>query len=107
METTCKLHAFLKAASGNWRNALFIRCDAGPCAACPGCRGFLLAAGSDGTPILVPVEKFCRLTGEPVEEAECAAVLDKRAFESAYSLWLVWNVENPKTCPCLQMTASF
>lgn len=42
-EHTCELYPFLKAAGGNWRNALFVRCGKLPCADMADCSGFYSA----------------------------------------------------------------
>ena len=102
-EHTCELYPFLKAAGGNWRNALFVRCGKLPCADMADCSGFLFCADADGRPLLVPEHRFRQLSGEQIDPAERAAQLDWRAFASSYHLWLVWTIENPAHCPCLQI----
>lgn len=100
-----KLYRFLQAAAGNWRNAIFIMCGNCSCDnACP-CAGFLLVAGADGTPMLLSADWFQKLTGEQIDKDECAAVLTRKAFESACSLWLKWQVDDPAQCPLLQLSA--
>ncbi len=99
----CRLYPFLKAAQGNWRNAMFIHCLGQRCAVAPDCTGFLLCADAAGKPLVISAKQFSHLTGEPIEPSECAAILDKAAFDSAYALWLAWTVEDPHGCTCLQV----
>lgn len=98
-----KLYRFLQAAAGNWRNAIFIECK--NCTTNNTlCAGFLMVSSADGAPILLPVEWFQGQTGELVDKKECAAILSRAAFESAYSLWLKWQVDDPLRCALLQMS---
>lgn len=106
-ENTQKIYPFLKAVRGNWRNALFIRCQKAVCPCRQGGSGFLFCADGDGRPLLLPAEQFSQLTGEQIDPSECAALLDCTAFESAYSLWFEWNAEDPHTCACSQVGISF
>lgn len=99
-----KLYRFLQAAAGNWRNAIFIECGNCSCSCVSPCSGFLLASGADGAPILLPTEWFREQTGEQVDKEECAAVMSKAAFESAYSLWLKWQADDAMQCALLQVT---
>lgn len=101
---SAKLYRFLQAAAGNWRNAIFIECGNCSCRRTDPCAGFLLVSGADGTPILLTAEWFRDQTGEPVDKEECAAVLSRAAFESAYSLWLKWQADDAVQCSLLQVT---
>lgn len=104
---TSDLYAFLKAARGNWRNALFVRCQKAACPCRQNCSGFLFCADADGKPLILLAEQFSQLTGEQIDPSECVALLDCTAFESAYSLWLEWNAADPHTCACSQAGISF
>lgn len=99
-----KLYRFLQAAAGNWRNAIFIECGNCSCSRVSPCSGLLLVSGADGAPILVTVEWFREQTGEQVDKDECAAVISRAAFESAYSLWLKWQADDAMQCALLQVT---
>ena len=94
------LYAFLQASRGSWRNALWIECKF-----CPyenrKCAGYLLTTDRDGRPVLFPVEQFRQLTGDMPDKDECAAVLDRSAFEELYFGWLLWHTDQPKGC-CLR-----
>lgn len=99
-----KLYRFLQAAAGNWRNAIFIGCRNCTCNNTAPCAGFLMVSSADGAPILLPVEWFQEQTGELVDKSECAAILSRAAFESAYSLWLKWLIDDPLRCALLQLS---
>lgn len=99
-----ELYRFLQAAAGNWRNAIFIECENCSCSRVSPCSGFLLVSGADGVPILLAAEWFRKQTGEQVEKDECAAVISRAAFESAYSLWLKWQADDAMQCALLQVT---
>lgn len=98
-----KLYRFLQAAAGNWRNAIFIECRNCSCNRTCLCGGFLLVSDADGSPILLPVEWFHAQTGEQTDKDECAAVLSRTAFESAYSLWIKWQADDAMQCGLLQV----
>lgn len=102
---SAKLYRFLRAAAGNWRNAIFIACGDCSCGSAGLCAGFLLAAGADGVLILLSADWFQKQTGEQIDRDECAAVLTREAFESACSLWLKWQVDDPAQCPLMQLSA--
>lgn len=99
-----KLYHFLQAAAGNWRNAIFIECRKCTCNNTAPCTGFLMVSSANGSPILLPVGWFQEQTGEPVDKEECASILSRAAFESAYSLWLKWQVDDPLRCVLLQIS---
>lgn len=101
-KNNAKLYRFLQGAGGNWRNTIFIECGNCTCSRVSPCSGFLLAAGADGAPILLRTEWFHEQTGERVDKDECAAVLSRTAFESAYSLWLKWQADDSRQCALLQ-----
>ena len=86
---------------GSWRNAFYV-----DCIECPygrtDCGGHLLTADAEGTPLLLPVLLFEKMTGDKVDKFECAAIIAKEAFEKLFHSWLVWNVTDPNTCSILQ-----
>lgn len=99
-----QLYRFLKATAGNWRNAIFIECKNCSHSRTRPCSGFLLVSDADGAPIILSAEWFWEQTGELVDKDECASVLNKAAFESAYSLWLKWRADDTMQCTLLQAT---
>lgn len=102
MNFSCqKFYVFLKAIQGNWRNAIFIRCQ--PCLQNPMCTGYLMAADADGKPLLFSVDTLHELTGEIADPSECCAVLDRAAFESAYAQFLEWHTTDNMACPFSQL----
>ncbi len=97
-----KLYPFLKAARGNWHNALFLSCKDNTCQ-CSCREGFLLIADAEGLPLLMPLKCFRELTGESVEPAECSGTLSTRAFRSVYSVYLEWHTASDRECPICQL----
>ena len=101
-KTISALYAFLNAAGGNWRNAAWIECDF-----CPYgrkvCAGYLLSIDRDGHPLVFSVDRFRQLTEEMPQKDECVAVLNQIAFETLYSGWLLWKIDNPCECRLLQL----
>ena len=99
------LYPFLQATAGNWRNAAFIECKSCPYHGALLCSGFLLTTGANGSPILLPAERFHQQTGEYPDKTECAAILSRTAFESIYAQWLKWQINEPASCALLQLTS--
>lgn len=104
-QTKYILYPFLQAVRGNWRNALFLKCDSN---ACPygqthSCKGYLLTANADGTPLLMPVRYFQMLTGESVAEDECRGILTRQVFEDIYALYIEWHTLSSGDCPLRQL----
>ena len=91
-------YPFMKSAQGNWRNALFVRCDKRGCVhKC--CGAFLMTAAANGVPLLVPVDAFEAFAGEFVAPEECCGILDKHAFASVFGLAFQWRTCSPEVCP--------
>jgi hypothetical protein len=97
----CKVYWFLNAVKGNWRNAMFIKCES-----CPYgrnvCDGFLLTTGHDGAPILISAAAIRQLSGQSADRHECLAVIDRKSFEKLFAVWLEWNVGSSDECSVLQ-----
>ena len=110
LQQTCVIYPFLKATKGNWRNAIYITCD---CVVCPyghnpNCEGYLLSASSDGTPLVLSVERYRAISKEHVDSAECCGKISRRAFEACHSLYLQWHLSSMQDCPlhtCSQVLA--
>ena len=98
-----EFYPFLKAVRGNWHNALYISCRQCACTQLPRCEGFLMTADADGRPILIPVDVLRSLTGEDIEPEGCLGTMDKRRFETLYSLYIEWNTVSKADCPLLQL----
>lgn len=97
----CKLYAFMRAVSGNWRNALYIDCNDNLCSHKG--EGFLFVADADGAPILIPARRFQDFSGESIDSAECRATLSRQTFESAYSLYIEWHTISDAKCSLWQL----
>lgn len=82
---TQKLHRFLAACRGNWRNTIYIPAD--DHAMLP---GYLMAADRDGCPVIMGVSRFTALAGEVIDPAECRGKLSQGAFEDIYAQYLLW-----------------
>ena len=113
MQNSKTLYQFLQSTQGSWRNAFYVDCIECPygrtdcgghllSAPPAGNRRHLLTADAEGTPLLLPVLLFEKMTGDKVDKFECAAIIAKEAFEKLFHSWLVWNVTDPNTCSILQ-----
>ena len=91
------LTQFLQHTGGNWRNAVYVACCN---CICPdeNCSGYLLTADTNGAPFLFPIKLFCEMTGEGIEKEDCVGILSRKAFESVYAGWLLWNADSPNGC---------
>ena len=102
--TRYKFYLFLKAVQGNWRNALFVECGT---EICPygknSCGGYLLTADDNGTLLLIPVRYFQHMTGETIDQNECADILTRYTFEKVYKLYIEWNTISTKDCALKQL----
>ena len=100
------LYELLFSCKGNWRNAIYV-----PCGPCPhpckvDCSGCLAATRQDGTPLLVGVREFEEETGERIDPGECIGTLNKDAFSSLFSRYLIWEMTSSEQCPMEYLTDS-
>ena len=100
------LYELLFSCKGNWRNAIYV-----PCGPCPHpCKvdrsGCLAAIRQDGTPLLVGVREFEEETGERINPGECIGTLNKDAFSSLFSRYLIWEMTSSERCPMEYLTDS-
>ena len=100
------LYELLFSCKGNWRNAIYV-----PCGPCPHpCKvdrsGCLAAIRQDGTPLLVGVRDFEKETGERIDPGECIGTLNKDAFSSLFSNYLLWEMTSSEQCPMEYLTDS-
>lgn len=100
------LYELLFCCKGNWRNAIYI-----PCGPCPHpCKvdrsGCLTAIRQDGAPLLVGVREFEEGTGERINPGECIGTLNKDAFSSLFSRYLIWEMTSSEQCPMEYLTDS-
>ena len=100
----CKIYSFLTAAKGNWRNAVFIKCENCVCAEHSGCFGFLMIPDSNGQPVVIPAGMIREMTGLTADKEECIAVISREQFETLYALWLEWQIDSPHECVLLQIS---
>ena len=99
-----KIYLFLKAVRGNWRNALFLKCDSTHCPyGQSSCEGYLLTADDNGTLLLIPVSFFRQLTGETMDPDECIGILTRSTFEKVYRLYIEWNTISSSDCSLKQL----
>ena len=103
---TYSMYDFLSSCGGNWRNAIFVSCS--PCRhPCRNIRaGFLLTACSEGTPLVVCVQRFEGLSGQKIDPSECAGRLSRSAFESLYARYLLWQLDSDRQCALRQLDQS-
>jgi len=102
-QDSCKIYHFLEAVKGNWRNAIFLECNSCPYSRTDQCRGYLVTADAEGKLIIMPVSHFQEKTGQQVEKAECTGIMERRAFVTAFSLYLEWHTVTDETCALLQI----
>ena len=100
------LYELLFSCKGNWRNAIYV-----PCGPCPHpCKvdrsGCLVAIRQDGAPLLVGVREFEEETGERIDPGECIGTLNKDAFSSLFSRYLIWEMTSSEQCPMEYLTDS-
>ena len=103
--STKQLYLFLAACSGSWRNSVHVSCQGDMDSS-----GYLLAADRDGQPVILPVHRFCELTGERIDPTECCGQLTEAGFEALYAQYLLWRLpaaeEHPlrKLCEKTEVT---
>lgn len=100
------LYELLFSCKGNWRNAIYV-----PCGPCPHpCKvdrsGCLAAIRQDAAPLLVGVREFEEETGERINPGECIGTLNKDAFSSLFSRYLIWEMTSSERCPMEYLTDS-
>ena len=100
------VYELLFSCKGNWRNAIYI-----PCGPCPHpCKversGCLAAIRQDGTPLLVSIRDFEKETGEQIDPGDCIGTLNKDAFSSLFSRYLIWEMTSSEQCPMEYLTDS-
>lgn len=95
------MYSFLKGVRGSWRNAIYLYCGRSRCPSSQQkrCGGCLMTADANGVPILVSAKAFEAFSGETIDPSECSGVLDKRAFDSAYALAILWHSVSSSDCP--------
>ena len=100
------LYELLFSCKGNWRNAIYVPC--GPCShPCKvDCSGCLAAIRQNGAPLLVGVREFEEETGERIDPGECIGTLNKDAFSSLFSRYLIWEMTSSEQCPMEYLTDS-
>ena len=97
--TKYTLSDFTVGCGGIWQNAIFIPC--GHCCKPCGIRrcGCLMSGSISGEPILIGVRRYEQLTGHRIDPSQCAAILSRTAFESAYTRYLLWELDSVGECP--------
>lgn len=98
-----ELYSFMKAVRGNWHNAIYLSCRQSTCTQHENCKDFLMTADADGHPILIPGDVMRSLSGEDIEPGDCLDTMEKRKFETLYSLYIEWHTVSPTDCPLLQL----
>lgn len=97
-----ELYPFMKAVRGNWHNALYLSCRQNTCTQHPDCGDFLMTVDAEGHPILMPVDAMRSLSGEDIEPGDCLGTMEKRKFETLYSLYIEWHTVSQTDCPLRQ-----
>lgn len=102
-KTHTELYPFMKAVRGNWHNALYLSCRQSSCTGHESCRNLLVAVDAEGRPILMPVDAMRSLSGEDIEPGDCLGTMEKRKFETLYSLYIEWHTVSQTDCPLQQL----
>lgn len=100
------LYELLFSCKGNWRNAIYVPCGPCPHSCKVDCSGCLAAIRQDGAPLLVGVREFEEETGERINPGECIGTLNKDAFSSLFSRYLIWEMTSSEQCPMEYLTDS-
>lgn len=100
------LYELLFCCKGNWRNAIYIPCGPRPHPCKVDRSGCLTAIRQDGAPLLVGVREFEEETGERIDPGECIGTLNKDAFSSLFSRYLIWEMTSSEQCPMEYLTDS-
>ncbi len=61
-----------------------------------------MSADAGGTPVLISIAEYERLTVQRIDPSECREKLSRSAFEDIYALYLNWCLSDDESC-CLQM----
>ena len=61
-----------------------------------------MSADAGGTPVLISIAEYERLTVQRIDPSECRGNLSRSAFEDIYALYLNWCLSDDESC-CLQM----
>lgn len=88
------LYKFLKLTAGNYRNALYVKCEDG--------KEYMFVADAETRPLLFSFNLFYTLTGEYPQKNDMCGNLSAYAFKSIYREWLLWNSEEGE-CPVCSM----
>ena len=97
------LAAFMEAAQGNYRNALYIHCSVCLYSREAHCGDFLFIANYDGTPILLPKYDAEQFIGHAIDSSECIGIISNRDFTRLYHKWLILNTSTDDICPYHQI----
>jgi len=107
METKVNpIAAFLKAAHGNWRNSIFVKCGGCKYGRQEPCSGFLLAFDAAARPVIIRIEQVSDAFGEIPQYDECAAQISGTIFEQLFASWLVWAADSPRECALCKISES-
>lgn len=103
--TQYSLSDFLRGCDGRWENAIYVSCGscAHPCHLKR--RGYLLTASPSGELILIGVSRYEQLSGQEISPECCAASISRDAFQSAFSRYLLWELEHAGQCPLCRLEA--
>jgi len=57
-----------------------------------------MTAAASGEPILISVDRYERITGQKIYPEHCIGSINREAFESAFSRYLLWELNSPGAC---------
>lgn len=85
-----QLYCFLTAASGNWRNTIYIRSQQ------ENYPDQLLAFNRDGAPVIMAADKLQQISGDEIDPSECCGQLTENSFRSLFAQYLLWQTSSPQ-----------
>ena len=94
---------FMDAAQGNYRNALYISCNVCGYSKESHCGDFLFIAGSDGSPILLPISDAEQFFGCKIDYSDCNSRIGNQDFLRLYHKWIELHTVYDHTCPYHQI----
>lgn len=84
-----QLYRFLTAASGSWRNTIYIHSQQ------ENYPEQLLAFNRDGTPIIMAADKLQQISGDEIDPSECCGQLTEASFKNLFAQYLLWQTSSP------------
>lgn len=88
-----QLYKFLTAASGSWRNTIYIHNQQ------ENRPDYLLAFDRDGFPVIMAEDKLREAFGGQIDPAECVGQITENSFRCLFAQYLLWRASSPQEQP--------